>query len=245
VSDLKKAALLYEGKAKKVFAVVDEPGLAWLEFKDSLTAFNAQKKGEFSEKGALNSQMAALIFRRLEAQGLKTHWVKNIDAANMIVTRLKMVPLELVVRNRVAGSLAKKFGLQEGEPLRHPLVEFYYKNDELQDPFVSDEQILAFGWVESSGQLEQMKSVGLQVNSVLKDLFARAGLDLVDFKIELGLDHQSELVIADEITPDSCRLWDVSSGERMDKDRFRRDLGRVKESYEEVWARLKKLEEDR
>lgn len=241
MSKWEKAELLYEGKAKRVYSVSGEAQLAWLEFKDSLTAFNAQKKGSFADKGATNTQIAEIIFAHLKSCGIKTHWVETIDQNNIVVKKLDMIPLEVVVRNRVAGSLAKRFGMEEGGSLRAPLVEFYYKDDDLGDPFVSDEQIENLSLIKDVSVLPELKKQGLLVNETLRALFAKANIDLVDFKLEYGVDTNAELVLADEISPDSCRLWDMATGERMDKDRFRRDLGDVEENYKEILKRLKEL----
>lgn len=235
-----RGKLLYEGKAKRLYDVINDPDVLWLEFKDSLTAFNAQKKGDFTGKGLVNSQIASLIFKHLQQKGISSHWIQDVGPANTVVMRLEMIPLEVVVRNRIAGSLAKKFGKTEGEVLPGPLVEFYLKDDALEDPFISDDQIAALGIVKDSKVLGKLKNLALKVNTELKALFDSVQLDLVDFKIEVGFDRSKNVLLADEITPDSCRLWDQTTGEKMDKDRFRRDLGRVKESYEEVLARLQK-----
>ena len=236
-----KAKLLYEGKAKKVYSVTGNDELAWLEFKDSLTAYNAQKKGSFEEKGAVNTQITEIIFDHLKSCGVKTHWVETIDTNNIVVLKLDMIPLEVVVRNRIAGSLAKRFGKEEGGKLKEPLVEFYYKDDALEDPFVSDEQIETLELVKDPSVLPELKKQGLLVNETMRALFAKVNIDLVDFKLEYGLNTAGEIVLADEITPDSCRLWDMDSGERLDKDRFRRDLGKVEQSYKEILRRLKEL----
>ena len=234
----KRGELIYEGKAKRVYEVVHEPGFAWLEYKDSLTAFNALKKGEFSGKGKVNRAIASLVFRYLQYRGLASHWLADQGDSAMVVMRLKMLPLEVVVRNVVAGSLAKKFGVEEGKILKNPLVELYYKNDALQDPFISDDQALESGLVDSKERLEHVKHQARTINVYLKDFFESAQLNLVDFKMEFGLNFSGDVLLADEITPDSCRLWDHLTGEKMDKDRFRRDLGKVDEAYFEVLKRL-------
>jgi phosphoribosylaminoimidazole-succinocarboxamide synthase len=231
--------LIYEGKAKKVFEVVNEPGFVWLEFKDSLTAFNAQKKGSFQGKGELNRDIASLVFRYLRYRGLQSHWITDYDKNAMVVMRLKMLPLEVVVRNIAAGSLAKKFSIDEGKTLKEPLIELYFKNDELQDPFISDDQALMFGLVSSQAQLETVKHHALSINAYLKDFFDVVKINLVDFKIEFGLNFMGDALLADEITPDSCRLWDAETGEKLDKDRFRRDLGDIDKAYKNVLERLK------
>ncbi len=249
--ELKKGELLYEGKAKRAYLIVDHPDWLWLEYKDSLTAFNAQKKGEFAGKGAINKQVSSLVFRYLEKHRVSTHWVQDIDEGNLICQRLEMIPLEVVVRNRLAGSTAKKFNRPEGEALERPLVEFYYKDDALQDPFISDEQALMLGTVNKQGQLNRIKLEALKINECLIKFFSESQIELIDFKLEFGwnmgaaakgMAEDSEalapLVLGDEISPDSCRLWDQQTGERMDKDRFRRDLGAVEENYREVLKRV-------
>lgn len=234
-----KGELLYEGKAKKMYAVLGRPQEVWVEYKDSLTAFNAQKTGSFSGKGAINAQITALLYKRLADSGIPTHIIENINDHEMICAKLRIIPLEVVTRNRLAGSTAKKLGKEEGTPLRAPLVEFYYKDDALGDPFISDDQAMVMGAVENRQDLETLKSKALAINKVLKAEFEKAGLELIDFKLEFGRNDKGEIVLADEVSPDTCRLWDLKTGEKYDKDRFRRDLGRVEESYVEVLQRLK------
>lgn len=235
MSDWKKGALLYEGKAKQLFEVQGQPDLVWMEYKDSLTAFNAQKKGEFLGKGAINWRISRILFQQLHAAGVRSHEVASPQAGVLIAEKLTMIPLEVVVRNRIAGSLAKKLGREEGEALREPLVEFYLKDDALGDPFLSEEQIRVLDLVPTS-TVRELKEQAIRVNQVLLGVFAKCGIDLVDFKLEFGA--KGDIRLADEISPDSCRLWDQASGERLDKDRFRRDLGQVAESYQEVLRRL-------
>ena len=239
MTTFQKGDLLYEGKAKRLYAVKDRPDLLWQEFKDSLTAFNALKKGEFENKGPVNRDITSLIFRYLDKHGIKSHRVQDIGTRDMITRRLEMIKVEVVVRNVLAGSTAKKFALKEGTPLARPLLEFFYKDDALGDPFINDEQALMLNVVASQADLDRIKECGYAVNVGLKDLFAGVGIDLIDFKIELGFDKDRRVILADEITPDSCRLWDHVTKEKMDKDRFRRDLGQVKENYEKVYDLLK------
>lgn len=234
----KRGPLLYEGKAKRVYSVENESQFVWLEFKNSLTAFNALKKGEFEGKGALNRNIASILFRELRKKEILSHWVTDVGDSDMIVQKLEMVPLEIVVRNKVAGSLAKKFGIEEGSPLKAPLVELYFKNDALADPFTSDQQALVLGFIESQAALDVLKEQALRINSVLQNVFKRVDIELIDFKIEFGRAKNGTFILADEISPDSCRLWDTKTQEKLDKDRFRRDLGKVQESYQEVWKRL-------
>lgn len=234
-----KGKEIYDGKAKKLFEVVGHPDLLWQEFKDSLTAFNAQKRGSFEQKGSLNREISALLYEEFEAKGIPTHRVQEIPPTAIVTKKLEMVKLEVVVRNVLAGSTAKKFGIEEGTPLAAPLVEFYYKDDALADPFVSDDQALMLKTVSSAAELDELRKFGLNVNSVLKATMALAGIDLVDFKIEVGRDSERRLYLADEISPDCCRLWDKATGQKMDKDRFRRDLGGIEEAYRDVCSRLK------
>lgn len=231
--------LLYEGKAKKIYALAGEENKVRVEYKDSLTAFNALKKGSFQEKGCINRDIASLIFRYLAKNNIPSHWISDEGLDSMIVEKLKIIPLEVVVRNILAGSTAKKLGIEEGKVLAKPLVEFYYKNDELQDPFLSDDQALMLEIV-SEQDIKNIKESALKINAALKDLFHKIQINLVDFKIEFGRNTSGKIVLADEITPDCCRLWDQNTNEKLDKDRFRRDLGNVRESYLDVLSRLKK-----
>jgi phosphoribosylaminoimidazole-succinocarboxamide synthase len=235
-----KGELLYEGKAKKMFAVKDRPQEVWVEYKDSLTAFNAQKKSSFSGKGSINARITSLLYQRLQKQGVNNHWLADINAHEMVCQKVTVIPLEVVTRNVLAGSTAKKLGKEEGTPLKKPLVEFYYKDDALGDPFLSDDQALMMGAVAAQADLETLKSEALRINKILQAEFLKAGLQLIDFKLEFGRTADGKIVLADEVSPDTCRLWDVKSGEKYDKDRFRRDLGRVEESYQEVLQRLEK-----
>lgn len=234
----KKGKLVYEGKAKKIYEVEGEEQLVWQEFKNSFTAFNGEKKATMEGKGQLNRAIASHIFQKLKEQNVPSHYVMDPSPTEMVTTRLKMIDLEVVVRNILAGSTAKKFQIEEGQVLEAPLVEFYYKKDELGDPFISDAQALMLKTVDAEKDLQVLKERALQVNSVLKAMFAAAGIDLVDFKLEFGYDSKGEILLGDEISPDSCRLWDQKTGEKMDKDRFRRDLGNVLEMYQEVLERL-------
>lgn len=235
---MKKLEMIYEGKAKKIYSIESESNLVWVEYKNSLTAFNAQKKGSFEGKGRLNCLMASLIFKHLAEKGVANHLISNPSETEMICKKVEIIPLEVVVRNVLAGSTAKKFGIEEGLEMEKPLVEFYYKKDELNDPFISDDQALFLKAAKNQEELNVLKAQALKVNEVLKDLFLSIGIRLVDFKLEFGRDISGAILLADEISPDSCRLWDIQSGEKLDKDRFRRDLGKVEESYEDVWNRL-------
>jgi phosphoribosylaminoimidazole-succinocarboxamide synthase len=236
---MKPGDLLYEGKAKKIFAIPGRADAVFVEYKDSLTAFNAQKKGSFAGKGAVNRDITSLIYKYLGKNGVAHHIIEDVGDHSMVCEKLEIIPLEVVVRNRLAGSTAKKFNLEEGTPLSGPLIEFYYKDDALGDPFISDDQALMLKAAKDLNELGELRAIAAAVNKNLKVLFAEIGIELIDFKIEIGRDAKGGLKLADEITPDCCRLWDLKTGEKMDKDRFRRDLGKVEESYQEVWQRLK------
>lgn len=234
---MKLSEPIYEGKAKKIYAIPNEQDHVLVEYKDSLTAFNAQKKGSFEDKGKINRDITSLIFRYLQKNKINSHWIRDEEPNLMVVRKVQIVPLEVVIRNTLAGSTAKKLGIDEGKVLKKPLVEFYYKKDELADPFVSDDQVLMME-IATEAELQDLKKQALQVNEALKSLFLKMGIQLVDFKIEFGRTQDGKILLADEITPDCCRLWDTKTGEKMDKDRFRRDLGNVRESYIEVLNRL-------
>jgi len=230
-----KGALIYEGKAKKLFET-DSAGHLIQYFKDDATAFNAQKKGTIVEKGIVNNKVSERLFRLLEAGGVPTHFVERLNDREMLTKKVRIVPIEVVVRNVVAGSLAKRLGLKEGEAITPPIVEFYYKNDALGDPMITEEHIRLMKLAEPA-VLNQIKAWALRTNALLAPFFAERGLILVDFKLEFGL-HNGKLVLADEISPDTCRLWDQKTKESMDKDRFRKDLGKIEEAYQEVLKRM-------
>ena len=230
---------VYEGKAKVLFEG-PEPGTLIQYFKDDATAFNNQKQGVITGKGVLNNRISEHLMLRLAAIGIPTHFVRRLNMREQLIKEVEIIPLEVVVRNVVAGSLAKRFGMEEGSPLPRSIVEYYYKSDELQDPMVSEEHITAFGWA-SYQDIDEILNLSLRINDFLTGLFAGVGLRLIDFKLEFGRlweDDDMRIVLADEISPDSCRLWDVVTNEKLDKDRFRRDLGRVEEGYQEVARRL-------
>ncbi len=234
-----KGELLYEGKAKKLYAT-DDPALCIMEYKDELTAFNALKKATMAGKGRLNNLISSKIFEHLNASGFPTHFIRRLDELNQLVKRVTIVPLEVVVRNLTTGSICKRLGVQEGMRLPRPLVEFYLKNDALGDPLVLENHALLFGWATEE-ELDRMKKLALDVNKALSELFEKLNIFLVDFKLEFGKDRDGNLVIADEVSPDTCRLWDRTSGDRLDKDRFRKDMGNVLEAYEEIWRRLEEM----
>ena len=230
---------IYEGKAKVLFEG-PEPGTLVQYFKDDATAFNNKKKGTITGKGVLNNRISEFIMLRLGEVGVPTHFVRRLNMREQLVREVEIIPIEVVVRNIAAGSFCERFGMTEGTPLPRSIVEYYYKSDQLQDPMVSEEHITAFGWA-SYQDIDEILNLGLRINDFLTGLFAGVGLRLIDFKLEFGRlweDEDMRIVLADEISPDSCRLWDVVTNEKLDKDRFRRDLGRVEEGYQEVARRL-------
>ncbi|MDQ1080339.1 phosphoribosylaminoimidazolesuccinocarboxamide synthase [Pseudoroseomonas cervicalis] len=230
---------LYEGKAKVLFEG-PEPGTLVQYFKDDATAGNGAKKGIITGKGVLNNRISEYLMTRLGEIGVPTHFIRRLNMREQLIREVEIIPLEVVVRNVAAGSLAARLGLQEGTRLPRSIVEYYYKNDALQDPMVSEEHITCFGWA-STQDLDDMVALALRVNDFLSGLFLGVGIVLVDFKLEFGRLYENDemrIVLADEISPDNCRLWDVNTGEKMDKDRFRRDLGKVEEGYQEVARRL-------
>ncbi|MDI6711370.1 MAG: phosphoribosylaminoimidazolesuccinocarboxamide synthase [Thermoanaerobacterales bacterium] len=234
---MEKRELLYEGKAKQVYTT-DQPDRYVVEFKDDATAFNGAKKGTIAGKGAVNNRMSAQLFQLLEREGIRTHFIEQLSKRQMLVRAVRIIPLEVVVRNIVAGSLAKRLGLEEGTALPAPVVEFYYKNDALGDPLVNCGHIRALG-LAAPEQQEYLRETALKVNTVLRAYLAERGLELVDFKLEFGTVPESgEILLADEISPDTCRLWDSATKDRLDKDRFRRDLGGVEQAYAEVLRRV-------
>jgi phosphoribosylaminoimidazole-succinocarboxamide synthase len=228
--------MLYEGKAKRLYAT-DDPGAVLVEYKDSFTAFNGEKRAEMSGKGRLNNLISSEIFGYLAANGVPLHFMERVDDLRQLAVRVRILPLEVVVRNITTGSIVKRLGVEEGMRLPRPLLEFYYKDDALGDPIVTEDHALLFGWA-SEEDLSQIKDITLRVNGLLKELFAPLGIVLVDFKLEFGRDAGGALLLADEISPDTCRFWDSSTGDRLDKDRFRKDLGNVLGAYEEIWRRL-------
>ena len=233
---MKKLEQLYEGKAKKVFKT-DNPKCLIVDYKDDATAFNGEKKGQIVGKGVVNNTMTNIIFQLLEQKGVPTHYVEQISDRETIVKAVKILPLEVIMRNISAGSFAKRYGVEEGIVFDKPTFEVSYKNDDLGDPLMCESHALALKLVTEE-QLEQVKKYAAVVNDTLKEFFLDKGLTLVDFKIEFGL-YDGEVILADEISPDTCRLWDVETNEKMDKDRFRRDLGKIEETYAEVLRRVK------
>ena len=228
--------LLYEGKAKKLF-ITEDPQILRVEYKDDATAFNGKKFDRLRNKGRLNNAITVFFFEHLETKDIPSHFVRKISETEQLVRRVKIIPLEVVVRNVAAGSLSKRIGWEEGKELPHPIVEFYYKDDDLGDPLLAEEHIRLLE-LASEAQIEELKKRGLAVNEALKSLMLSKGIRLIDFKLEFGLDQKGEILLADEISPDTCRFWDIESGKILDKDRFRRDLGGVTEAYLEIHQRL-------
>ncbi|MEY3083534.1 MAG: hypothetical protein RJA94_3519 [Pseudomonadota bacterium] len=230
---------IYEGKAKILYEG-PEPGTIIVHFKDDATAFNAQKKAVIEGKGVLNQRISEFIFTRLNELGIPTHFLRSLNMREQLVREVEIVPLEVVVRNVAAGSLAKRLGIEEGTPLPRSIIEFYYKNDQLGDPMVSEEHITAFNWA-SPQEIDDMMHMAIRINDFMSGLFLGIGIKLVDFKIEFGRLYENDMmriVLADEISPDSCRLWDIKTQDKLDKDRFRRDMGGLVEAYQEVARRL-------
>jgi phosphoribosylaminoimidazole-succinocarboxamide synthase len=230
---------LYEGKAKRLWHT-ENPHTLRMEFKNDATAFNGEKKASFENKGRLNNEISSLIYQFLEKQGVATHFVRRIDETNVEVSKVSILMVEVIVRNFAAGSFCKRTGMEEGLPFSQPVIEFSYKSDALGDPLINDDYIREMQ-LATPEDLVFLRESALKVNRILGEFFAQCGLRLVDFKLEFGrlASDPSKIVLADEISPDGCRLWDMETGEKMDKDRFRRDLGNVMEAYEEVLARLK------
>ena len=236
---MSKRRRIYEGKAKVLFEG-PEPGTLVQYFKDDTTAFNAEKHEVLDGKGVLNLRISEYIFTQLEAIGVPTHFIRTLNMREQLIRQAEIIPLEIVVRNVAAGSLVKRLGLTEGDALPHPLVEYYYKDDDLGDPMISEGHIAVFGWCGPQ-ELDEIVSMAVRINDFMSGMFQAVGIKLVDFKLEFGRvwdDEQQRIVLADEISPDSCRLWDTQSNEKMDKDRFRQDLGGMVEAYQEVARRL-------
>ena len=236
---MSKRRRIYEGKAKVLYEG-PEPGTLVQHFKDDATAFNAEKHEVIEGKGVLNNRISEYIFLQLAQIGIQTHFIKALNMREQLIREAEIVPLEVVIRNSAAGSLVKRLGLKEGEPLPRPLIEFYYKDDALGDPLISEDHIAVFGWA-TQNELDEIMSVAVRINDFLIGLFAGAGIRLVDFKLEFGRVWEGDvqrIILADEISPDNCRLWDANSNEKLDKDRFRQDLGGLVDAYQEVARRL-------
>lgn len=236
---MEKREMLYEGKAKQIYAT-DEAEKVVVYFKDDATAFNAQKRGTVTDKGEMNNAITTLIFEYLAENGIPTHFIKQLNKREQLVEKVEIVPLEFVVRNYVAGSMAKRLGLEEGGKCPVTVFDICYKKDELGDPLINDHHAILLG-AATYDELKVMYDLTEKINELLKELFIKADLILADFKIELGKTSDGKIILADEISPDTCRLWDKETGKKLDKDRFRRDLGDVTEAYHEVYNRLKKV----
>ena len=232
-----KKEMIYEGKAKKVYSTEDPEQLI-VSYKDDATAFNGLKKGTIAGKGVINNQMTNALMQRLEAAGVPTHFIRQLSERDTLVKRVTIVPLEVIVRNISAGSFAKRYGVEEGIIFDAPTLEFSYKNDALADPLITDSHVLALK-LATPEEIERIKSMALKVNDELRRFWAGCGVTLVDFKLEFGRLADGSIVLADEISPDTCRLWDSRTGEKLDKDRFRRDLGGVEDAYAEIMRRLR------
>lgn len=233
---MEKTVQLYEGKAKKVYATKD-PNLVIVSYKDDATAFNGLKKGTIVGKGVVNNQMSNFMFRLLEKQGIPTHYVEELNERETAVKKVEIVPLEVIVRNKAAGSLSKRLGLPEGTPMKSTVLEFSYKNDDLGDPMVNDYHILAMG-LATREEIDLIADMSMKINQMMIEFFKSVNVDLIDFKLEFGKTADGTIILADEISPDTCRFWDVNTGEKLDKDRFRRDMGGVEEAYAEMMKRI-------
>lgn len=238
---MQKLEQIYEGKAKKVYKT-DDPELYIVDYKDDATAFNGLKKGTIAGKGIINNQMSNRLMQMIEQKGVPTHFVKELSERETLVKKVSIVPLEVIVRNIAAGSFSKRYGVDEGMVFEEPVIEFSYKNDALGDPLLNTDHALALK-VATRAEIDTIKRYALQVNSILKAFWAECGVTLVDFKLEFGKTADGSIILADEISPDTCRLWDSATGEKLDKDRFRRDLGGVEEAYAEIMKRLVDHEE--
>jgi phosphoribosylaminoimidazole-succinocarboxamide synthase len=232
---MNKGDLLYEGKAKKIFLTEKDDEVIQY-FKDDATAFNAQKRGTILEKGVVNNTISAKLFEYLAEAGTPSHFIQQLNEREMLTRRVKIIPVEVVVRNRATGSIVKRLGLEEGMIIDPPLIEFFYKDDSLGDPLIAEDHIRLLKLATSS-QIEELREQSLKVNKLLRPFFQKRGMMLVDFKLEFGL-WNGQIILADEISPDTCRFWDMQTGERMDKDRFRKDLGHIEETYQEVLRRV-------
>ena len=232
---MEKKELLYEGKAKKVYTTED-PDVLIVDYKDDATAFNGKKKGTISGKGVINNKMSNFMCRLIEKEGIETHYVEELSDRETAVKKVEIVPLEVIIRNKAAGSMAKRLGLAEGTELRCPVFELSYKNDDLDDPMINDSHAIACGFATKE-EIDDIRSKALKINDIMVAYFKTKNVDLIDFKLEFGRYH-GRIILADEISPDTCRFWDSTTHEKLDKDRFRRDMGSVEEAYEEMARRL-------
>ena len=233
-----KLEMLYEGKAKKVFATKD-PEYIIVHFKDDATAFNAQKRGTIEDKGALNNEITSLIYEHLAIEGIKTHFIERLNEREQLCKKVSIIPLEVITRNRLAGSTARILGVEEGMEIPNIVYELCYKKDALGDPLINDHHVVALG-IATYEEINYIYSQTVKINTILKELFIKEDILLIDFKIEFGKDANGNIILADEISPDTCRFWDKNTMKKLDKDRFRRDLGDVREAYVEILQRLKK-----
>ena len=235
---MEKKEFLYEGKAKRIFAT-DDPDYVILHYKDDATAGNGEKKGTIKDKGIINNEITAILFEKLEENGIKTHFVKKLNEREQLCQKVNIIPLEVIVRNVIAGSMARRLGIKEGTIPKNTIFEICYKNDDYGDPLINDHHAVAME-LSTYEELEEIYKITAKINNLLKDIFDKEGIRLVDFKIEFGKNSKGELLLADEITPDTCRLWDKETNKKLDKDRFRRDLGSVEEAYIEILKRIGK-----
>jgi phosphoribosylaminoimidazole-succinocarboxamide synthase len=236
MTEFNRGEMLYQGKAKQVFAA-DKGDQVLIHYRDDATAFNGEKKGQIEDKGIINNKLSAVFFYLLEEKGIKTHFIRLVNERDMLCKKVSIIPLEVIVRNVVAGSLAKRTGQAEGAELPEPLVELTYKDDAQGDPLVTKEEAVSMG-AAAMEEIDRICAMALAVNAVLRPFLLEKKLKLIDFKLEFGRDGKGGIILADEISPDTCRFWDAETGEKLDKDRFRRDLGNVKEAYIEVWNRI-------
>ncbi|KAF1297691.1 phosphoribosylaminoimidazolesuccinocarboxamide synthase [Enterococcus sp. JM4C] len=236
---MEKQALLYEGKAKKLYKT-DEEGVLWVEYLNQATALNGVKKDQIQGKGELNNQITSEIFEKLKERGISSHFIKKLSKTEQLVEAVTIIPLEVVVRNIAAGSFSKRLDVPEGQPLKFPIIEFYYKEDRLDDPLINEDHILALE-IATTEQIQEIKTITRQINQALIDLFKELSIKLVDFKVEFGLNQAGRILLADEISPDTCRLWDAETNDHLDKDIYRRDLGDIVPVYQEVLRRLEEI----
>lgn len=233
---MKKGSFLYEGKAKRIYQT-DHPEQFWVEYKDDATAYNGEKKGSIMGKGKLNNYISSAFFTLLQEKGIQNHFIQCLSDHEQLVRKVKVIPVEVVVRNVAAGSMAKRLGMEEGMALPTPIVEFYYKNDDLGDPLITEDHVYILQLAEAH-EIEKMKSEALKINQILTNYLLEKKIRLVDFKLEFGKTSEGAIILADEISPDTCRFWDSETNEKLDKDRFRRDLGGVEEAYQEILNRV-------
>jgi len=233
---MEKKEFLYEGKAKRIFAT-DDPNYVILHYKDDATAGNGAKKGSIKDKGVINNEITAILFQKLEENGIKTHFVKKLNEREQLCQKVDIILLEVIVRNVIAGSMAKRLGIEEGTVPPNTIFDICYKNDDYGDPLINDHHAVAMG-LSTYDELKEVYRITGKINNLLKDIFDKEGIKLIDFKIEFGKNSKGELLLADEITPDTCRLWDKETNKKLDKDRFRRDLGSVEEAYIEILKRI-------